>query len=234
MRIAVGCPVRNRGWILPSWFDHVERAFEALGVEPMYTFVVGSSEDRTLEIIEQRAPKALVAHTEEQLLPESSTRWTLPRFHELVTARNKLLINVRALGPDLFLSLDSDILINETTVPNLIETLEAHPNWAAVGGKLYMTPTGKHTPSYAFNKPAGGLVREEAEGCFRVEIIMALKLMQPEAYYVDYRYSEKGEDVAWSLDCAKSGLILGWDGRVANKHVMLNRQLYETDPRVGY
>lgn len=226
--------MRDRAWVLPTWFDYVERAFERLGEKPLYTFAIGSSDDRTAEIIAERAPDALVSYTEEAPIASTSTRWTIERFHDLVAARNQLLINVRALGPSLFLSLDSDILLNVDTLPSLLHTVRMHNDWAAVGGKLYMTPTGKHTPSYAFNKPAGGLVREESEGCFRVEILMALKLMHPEAYYVDYRHSEKGEDVAWSLDCAKAGLKLGWDGAVPNKHVMLPRQLHEIDPRVGY
>lgn len=225
--------MRDRAWVLPTWFDYVERAFDAIEVEPEYAFVIGTSSDETAGIIADRAPNALVSCTTEAPVV-SESRWTVDRFNDLAVARNALLIHVRALAPDLFLSLDSDILLSPKTLPNLIETLRAHLDWAAVGGKLYMQPMSTSAPSYAFNRPAGGLVREESDGVFQVEILMALKLMQPEAYYVDYSFSEKGEDVAWSIACRNSGLKLGWDGRVANKHIMLRRQLYEVDPRCGF
>lgn len=226
--------MRDRAWVLPTWFDFVEQAFAAIEVEPEYVFAIGTSSDETAGIISDRAPNALLTCTTEAPIPESASRWTSDRFNDLVVARNALLLCVRALGPDLFLSLDSDILLNPATLVNLVESLKSHTDWAAVGGKTYMTPSGTHCPSYAFNKPAGGLAREDSEGVFQVEILMALKLMQMEAYYVDYAFSEKGEDVAWSIACRNSGLKLGWDGRTCSKHVMNKKLFYVVDPRCGF
>ena len=33
MRLLVGCPVRDRNWILQSWFDHVLVAGDLAGVD---------------------------------------------------------------------------------------------------------------------------------------------------------------------------------------------------------
>lgn len=225
--------MRNRAWVLPTWFEHIERAFHYLDVELIYAFAIGSCDDDTELVIYEHAPNALVTFTSEAPIPDTATRWAQERFGEMAIARNALLGLVRAEDPDYFFSVDSDILLHERVIPNLIETYFAQP-WAAVGGKLYMTPSGTHCPSYAFNKAAGGLAREDSEGVFQVEIIMALKLIGADALQVDYGYSDKGEDVSWSLACRDAGLKLGWDGRVANKHVMVKRQLYEADPRVGF
>jgi hypothetical protein len=67
-----------------------------------------------------------------------------------------------------------------------------------------------------------------------VDVIMAMKLMKPSAYWVDYRDHEQGEDVGWSIACQEQHLRLGWDGRVCSKHVMKPEQLDPIDARCGY
>lgn len=237
--IVVGCPVRDRAWVLESWFECIDVAMAHAGerygpITVDFAFVIGSCSDDTAQVIERIEPEAHVLHTSEDAIPHSDRRWPIERVQDLVTARNQLLQIVRYAQPDFFLSADSDILLHPSAITNLLETYWDHENWSAVGGKLYMTPSGKHTPSFAFNKANGGLAREESDGVFEAQIIMALKLMDEDAYGVDYVYSEKGEDVGWSLACHDRGLKFGWDGRVASKHIMLKRQLHEVDPRVGF
>lgn len=238
MKLIIGCPVRDRAWVLPQWFEHVDVAMARVeaqygpDVDYEYAFVIGSCSDNTPALI--AATNARVLHTAEGDIPVSDRRWTTERFSDLVTARNGLLQIVRYEQPDFFVSVDSDILLHPNAIVNLLESYWGHEGWSAVGGKLYMTPSGTHTPSYAFNKAAGGLAREDSDGVFEAQIIMALKLMDEDAYNVDYVHSEKGEDVGWSLACHTQGLRFGWDGRVTNKHVMLKRQLHEVDARVGF
>jgi hypothetical protein len=63
---------------------------------------------------------------------------------------------------------------------------------------------------------------------------LAIKLMSPRAYNIDYRFHHQGEDIGWSVAATEKGLKLGWDGRICSKHVMAADQLQLVDPRCGY
>lgn len=229
-KLLVGCPVYRRDWILPLWFQHVEVAAVVAGVDIQYVFVADPDDSETLaEILSAHHPVHWVCQPE--LIPHDGRRvWNHDRFKWMVDLRNILLRAVRDIKPDLFLSLDSDILLNPLSIKSMMEGLD---RFDAVGGKLYMTG-GTTCPSWATFSRSAGLSRQDAEGFFPVEVIMACKLMTPMAFNVDYVFHEHGEDVGWSLAASMAGCRLGWDGRVANKHVMERGQEAKIDPRVGY
>lgn len=236
MKFAVGCPVRNRAWILPHWWDYTEAALAAAGIDDVdYYFVLGDSEDGTLEALRQCAGKYkrrmfFTSSTQEESLLLHARVWNDLRYDEMVRARNALLRMVRENEPDYFLSLDSDILLSPSTIQNM---LEHDDRFDAVGAKTYMTPGGDWCTSYAMLRN-GALHRDESCGVFAVDVIMAIKLMTPQAYAVDYVHHGQGEDIGWSIACRERGLRLGWDGRVANKHVMSPEHLDRVDPRCNY
>lgn len=226
--------------MLPTWFEYVEKAFNVIDVAPEYAFVVGSCTDNTVELMNEiTADKTgLVVCSSEPAVDLSQNRnWTDPkRYQEMADCRNQLLELVQRMQPDYFLSLDSDILLNPKTLPLLLEDLKEHEDWWAVGSKLYMTRAGRHAPSYAEGNGMGGLVRPDSDGVFSGHnlTIMALKLMDPRAYRIDYTGHSQGEDIGWSTAVRSAGGKLGWDGRTTSKHVMQKRQLYEVDPRCSY
>jgi hypothetical protein len=115
----------------------------------------------------------------------------------------------------------------------LMDDMEADP-WDAIGSRCYMTTTGRNWPSWGRLSPRGHLQRYDAEGYFPVDVIMAIKLMRPAAYQIDYQSHAQGEDIGWCLACHRAGLRLAWDGRVASKHVLQPHLLHRLDPRVGY
>jgi hypothetical protein len=230
MSILVGCPVYKRGWVLPRWFEHVDKACAVAGVEPEFAFVVDPRDDETMDAITEYPGVGYVWGREEDEPHPDERKWNTARWHWMVELRNDLLAIARAVQPDFFLSVDSDILLHPDALKNMLETAEQAD---AVGGKVYMTPLGRQFPSYATLK-TGGLKREESSDVFRTEIIMALKLMKPAAYNVDYAFHEQGEDIGWSLACKEAGLVLKWDGRVASKHVMSPELLDVVDQRVGF
>lgn len=230
MSLVVGCPVSRREWILPAWFDHVERAAEVAGLEPRYTFVV-HPDDPSWDLIVGRDPNAWLVEA-----PFNRGRdvrdWGPPaRYQQMVELRNLLLGAVRLQQPDLFLSLDSDILLHPDQLKFMIEALD---RFDAVGGRCYMTASGTRFPSWGRLTRTGGLQRIDGDGTFPVEVIMACKLMSPKAYAVDYRFDLQGEDVGWSRACTESGVRLGWDGRVIAKHVLAPHLLTARDVRVGF
>jgi hypothetical protein len=236
--LLVGCPVRQRGWILRPWFLFVEQAALVAGLRPSYIVALAKADIGSREVIEKCCADAgrdlVVIETGEGLETVVQTYkrlWTEVRYGQMVQLRNLLLGKVRELEPKLFLSLDSDILIHEQVLANLASGLET---FDAMGGKCYMEPQGVRSPSYAMLLNANGLLREDANQVIPVDCIMAIKLMTPRAYGVDYRYHFQGEDIGWSVAAREQGLTLGWDGRIVSKHVMQPSQLELIDPRCGY
>lgn len=234
MNIAVGCPIQNRAFVFPSWLKSVRAAFDEIGVEPEYIFEYGDSFDETLSMLTTFEDGPLPDVHGAYLQVGEQHGWTDARYVEMAEIRNRLLGNVRALAPDYFLSLDSDILIAPGVLPNLLETIETR-DCGAVGGKLYMSSTGRFNPSYGqLMTYSGGLRRDDAEGVFPVDVIMAMKLMSPAAYHVDYQGHFQGEDIGWCIGCQQAGVKLIWDGRITSKHIMRPAMLDVIDERCGY
>lgn len=229
--VAIGCPVAHRAWVLDAWFDHIEEACDNALVEPRYVFV-GDPLDPSFRVIERRAGAFDLAEVPNRK-GDDTRRWDQPRYLEMVGLRNRLLGAVREFEPAFFLSIDSDILLHPDALNMLLEDMEKD-DYDAIGSRCYMTPTGRSCPSWARVSSQGSLQRYDSTGYFPVQVIMALKLMRPSAYAVDYELHVQGEDTGWSLACQRAGLRLGWDGRFGSKHVMQPYLLRRLDPRVGF
>lgn len=247
MRVAVGCPIRDRAWIFEEWVEHVRIAFDLAGLTPIWVFAIGvgpnGKDDGTQRIVTDlyRNEPGIWTEINEPAIPEKRM-WNPPRYEQMADYRNRLLGLVQAIKPDYFLSLDSDILIHPSALVCLMETITSKHNvagldcfWDAVGGKTFLSEVSSHHMTYASLGPSGGgLRRVKSDGVFPVEIIMAIKLMASTAYNIPYASHQFGEDIGWSLNCNKAGLHLGWDGRVTSKHVMNREALTKVDPRVGW
>lgn len=229
MNLIVGCPVSCREWILPTWFAHVERAAELAGLQPTYTFVCHPA-DRSWACLVEHAPTAAMV-TPSFNRGTDERRWNSARYEQMVELRNQLLGAVREQSPDLFLSLDSDILLHPDQLKLMIECLD---RFDAVGGRCYMTASGTRFPSWGRLSRYGNLQRTDVAGTFPVDVIMAIKLMTPAAYAVDYAFDIQGEDIGWCRAATQTGVRLGWDGRVIAKHVLAPHLLTPRDPRVGF
>lgn len=232
MKIVVGCPVTNRAWVLPSWFDAVERAFAKAEVEPVFEFVCGTSVDGTEELLQSLvAGRGRITLEEEDPVMGKNRVWNPGRYATMVSVRNRLLEGVREEAPDFFLSLDSDILLHEDALVNMLDTAS---RFDAVGGKCYMMPPPGKIPSYCNFSRANSLLRPDHNGIIKVHVIMAIKLMGRAAYAIDYETHPHGEDLGWSIACRQAGLKLGWDGRICSKHIVEEWMLNTMDKRVGY
>lgn len=236
--LIVGAPVRDRGWIIGNWFEYLAAAVEhetptcTVGV-----VLVGSKDDPTREEAERAAKHFCMSldwvEPEQDDVGPYERSWSMCRYDTMTSVRNTLLHRVRELQPDVFWSLDTDILVNEICLSSALRILK-EDRFDAVGMKLYMTPKGRGAPSYALLPPRGGLRRPDHEGVIQVDAIMASKLMSPQAYNIDYSSHMQGEDIGWSINARRSGCKLGWDGTSISKHVMSKDQLKVVDQRCGY
>lgn len=234
--LLVGCPVRARDWALPTWFEHVEVAAARAGFEPDFVFVGDPERDpATWDVIDKFADYHTVypvlVHENDMVVDR---RWEFARYERMAWLRNQMLEQVRDVMPTWFLSLDSDIMLHPDAIARMIETAGTSAAFDAVGSKAYLRTRGTRYPNWAKLDPAGHLVRSDFGGVMRVDVLMAIVLMKPDAYEVDYRVHALGEDIGWGLACKEAGVLLGFDGTVTSKHVMLREGLEIIDPRVGF
>lgn len=235
MKVLIGCPVRSREWVMSHWLMHSSLAADIAGVDIEYVFVM-SKEDPTLAVIEKNASAPFHVLDSQERVERDERHWNHTRYREMTRLRNWLLAEVRQREPDLFLSLDSDILLHPDALVYLLQSVE---HFDAVGGKCWMTDT-TDACSYIQLVNSHGFHRPDVRSVIPVDVIMAIKLMTPSALAVDYIFDSDGEDVGWSRQATKAGLKLGFDGRVCSKHVMarLNRngtsRLTTVDNRCGF
>lgn len=235
--IVVGCPVRRREWIIDRWFDAIEEATQRAGLVASYV-VVSEIEDPTLQALRRKAFQRELKeiHWEELETPISEDPyervWNHQRFHQMVALRNRLLQAVREMEPRWFLSIDSDILIHPDALCDLIE---ATSRFGAVGGATFMTPIGSGTgwPNCGWFRGAQGFIRYSIEhrGVIPVGVVMALKLLTPPAYAIDYRFHTEGEDLGFSLACQEAGIKLGWSNLHISRHIMSPDEIDREDDR---
>lgn len=236
-QLVVGCPIRDRAWIVEDWLTHIAGATHNAGLFDQVSVVLVG--DPRVDTSTFRAATSAAARlcttldsvaTREPAGPYVRT-WTLERFKHMSALRNMLLAKVRVHAPAYFWSVDSDVLVSADALSSAID---ASSTFDAVGSRCYMTQDGRDYPSRAVRSNDGTLVRDDDDRVSTADVIMAVKLMKPRAYAVNYAAHPLGEDVAWSLAAQRAGCALGWDGRTVSKHVMSEGALGRVDERCGY
>lgn len=224
--------MHERAWALPQWFDRL--ATQTHHPADCLTIVLnyGTSEDRTLEIIESEDRFKKIVVIETPGVPHQKDRWwTVERYEVMARLRNDMLSVVRDLAPDYFLSCDTDMMLP----PDALARLASHAavGWlAGVAPLTYMTPTGVGFPNWLTKTlqrptvPNVPLVPQWA--------VFGTVLMTPRLYAVDYRSHDWGEDIGWACNVEDSGLVLALATQVKVKHVMDSQYLNIVDERVGF
>lgn len=231
MELVIGCPVRNRNWILPKWFEAIENS--DLDIDYSFVFVVGEDDRETIDMISGLVGDyyhTVVLVSEPKIGPERV--WNRERYEHMSYLRNCLLHSVREIGPKYFLSLDSDIIVQPGQINSLIETLDT--GYDAVGGLTWFDPIDKRTTNVAMWKHLGmfdSFKRVQSRGIHPVDIIMGIKLMGPKAYNIDYSPSNLGEDLGWCAN-AYGKISIGFNGTIPALHVMSPEMIDFYDKRV--
>lgn len=234
MKVVVGCPTRNRTWILPKWKEYIENGLPS-DIEYQFVFVVGEDDAKTIDLLSEW-DNVFLLKTQEEEIGDMRSWADKTRYEHMAYIRNLLLAKVREISPDLFLSIDSDILLHPDVFTNVLETFE-QTNAAAVGSLAYLDKIDKSiTNAGMWIDPLRfkGFRRVKPNGSYEVDILMALKFMKPEAYHIDYSFHPSGEDLGWSRDAKKQQLKLAFNGIVGSKHVMSPEWLDREDKRIGW
>ena len=247
MRLIVGAPVANRDWCLPRWFECL--AGQSRRPDGMAFIHGGERGDRTWRVIERCAREHSFELDIQHDPAAPHPRHDDARFATLARLRNDLLAVVRdGMRADLFLSLDTDILLQD---PRTIERLGAliqagrcdlaqpvvflHPmapatwspaelpGWAYNFAWLRDHPT---LPTPTMDRPDP---REIPWGArITIDIPMACWLGNRDAMGCEYAHHPSGEDVAFAVSLRERGVRCVADTGLYARHVWadvdLNRE----------
>ncbi len=233
MKLIIGCPIYKRDWIIHHWIKCLLK--QSIDLSEV-GFVFETSPDdlstvhslSTWKNMDKRIPLFLI--NERTDIPhfshdENTRQWTISKYHNMVSLRNSILKTVRECQPDYYLSLDSDILLEN---PNTIELLIAHINSGAdaVSPLMFMTPVGTNFPSVMTWKDGSHdkAYRHQSYPIgtyFKSDIIMAAKMMSKDVYNnVDYEVHSQGEDLGWCRNAHKKGFNLYSASYIYAPHIM--------------
>lgn len=235
--IIAGCPATHREWIMKPWVAHLQRAAQHADVGLSIYCLVPSKDAPTAIAVQEACLSRGIELFLEQAdddKPDDERSWNPLRYERMCVLRNTMLDTVRSLMPNLFLSIDSDILIGRDVISKLITCMQER-EFDAVAGKIWLHETNKQIVNFAnFRRNLNTLQRRDQISTDKCDVIMALKLMTPAAYNIDYLPDDHGEDIGWSRNATSRGLILGYNGEAISKHCMNPKMLETIDPRVGW
>lgn len=237
-KILIGSPVYKRAWVLPLWFERIENQdvpLERLG----FVFEMAPDDDETLDVLlawHAKHPEVWcfdlrhntkVPHQEHR---NGRRSWSRDRYEHMSILRNSLLSRVRVYQPDRYFSLDTDVLLDDTSTISSLYNLTEYVADAAAP-LMYMTPVGNGHPSVMtwMSAEPGGIARRLSYPigeCFQADVIMAAKMMNRAVYNaVNYQYHRQGEDLGWSARCAELGFKLYSLSGIYAPHIMSEQML---------
>lgn len=121
-KVMIGCPVRNRAWILPRYLDSLQKLqYPEEYIE--YCFIINDSTDETLQILTRFAQEqsSRVRLVTVNLGPARGHLRGEYSFSRLACLRNRLLDEFLRSSCDYLFSLDSDILVSPFALTCLLE-----------------------------------------------------------------------------------------------------------------
>lgn len=222
--ILIGCPVYDRAWILPTWFEFIEKQnYPKANIG--FIFELGDNDDETHDVLWNWQ----VAHPEykgfdaqiymrisHEAHPDGTRVWGAQKYENMVTLRNNLLERVAGLSEqyDYYFSLDSDILLED---PETLNKLVAHAESLAGADVLsplsYMTPFDTEFPSAMtwVNDPGAQAIRDlnkyPVGEVFEADIVMAAVFMKKHVFEkIRYRWHLQGEDLGFATNLAYNDL----------------------------
>jgi hypothetical protein len=230
--IIVGCPTQNRAWILQEWFDHVIAAVPE-DWNLSFLLAVPQWDKQTLDLV-RNFKIAEVIITDEPERKDQRNWADTDSYHHMVDLRNSILRSVRVAKPDLYLSLDSDILIALNAIAEMYETMKAN-DANAVGSLTWLDPIDPACTNLGvFTNYGSRFERVREPGMHPVDVLMGIKLIDNLAYNVNYQWDAYGEDFGWAKAMKRAGAKIFCDGRSPSKHIMSPEWLDRVDKRVGW
>lgn len=216
MKVMVGAPVRNRGWILPR---HLDALLEQDEVEVEFLYVVNDCVDNTVDVLEHYN----IPYVTNNLSAENSHERGYYKLDSLAVLRNRLLDEFIKSDCDYLFSIDTDIIIPDGSLKKLIEDdkeiismlIKNNPTIPAHNIMRY---------SEEFDRVAHFEITEE--GIIEGDLTGAVYLIRREAIEAGVRYGYHwiGEDAYFSEKAKELGYKLYCDTRLRPIHAFDKQQ----------
>jgi hypothetical protein len=242
VKLVVGAPVCDRDWALPRWFECLRQQTRP---PDEYVFVVNDVTGNTRRLLHDLAPVEVpqlsYAVDETRYIPRQERQRHSAEhvYGDFAKRRNALLRMVLKRDPDVFLSLDTDIMLEDPTViGRLLQLLSAPKKLtegppALVAPCTFLHPTGRASECFNAAWWAAGdpgspdrawrraTAEDAAEGVQLIDIPMAAVMMRRSvAERCRYRYHAQGEDLGFAQDLERLGYRCLWDPDLEVRHVM--------------
>lgn len=223
LKVIIGCPVRNRAWILPCYLGCLEKLNKE-GLEVNFCFIINDCTDASPQILAkfaQKEPGRVSIITKDHRVPGGFRRGEY-NFNRLAELRNMLLQAFLHSDGDYLFSLDSDILVPENALNQLL-----HDNCDVVSALV--------CNGHELNDPGiYNILRQNANGSyihirdfprdqvFPVDCTGAACLIKRAVIEAGVCYSGLGggEDIAFCEMVLARGFNIYCDGRVECQHYM--------------
>jgi hypothetical protein len=249
MKLCVGAPVGDdREWVFDAWLD----ALRAQTVQPDYIrlvtgqaipgWVVHELEDQGVEY--DCAPSELPCYTRNQRTADPTDP---NRTNHFCALRNQLRGLMLETDADVFLSLDTDILLtNPDTIELLLDALFRY-HYSVAAPMVYLHPLGEEggcynaawwctselgDPKRAWQRISTDDIREhretlgsmfnidEALGPMTIDIPMAAVAMRRSVLEAcTYTPHEQGEDIGFADQLSANNFSIGWCYNLETWHV---------------
>ncbi|MDD3852220.1 MAG: glycosyltransferase [Syntrophomonadaceae bacterium] len=221
----IGCPVRNRAWVLPYYLQ----AMNSLNYpreKLQYCFVLNNSTDHSQEILEGFARTnntAIVICNQEK--PKGVQRGYYS-FAHLASLRNILLSQFLQSGADYLFSVDSDILVSAHSLSRLIANNCDIVAMLVCNGHQIGDP-GIYNILRQVDDRYEYIRDFPRDRVFPVDCTGAAYLIKRGVIAGGVRYSTDGggEDIGFCQQSREMGFQLYCDGTLEAAHIMHGNQL---------
>lgn len=224
MTVMVGCPVRNRGWILPKYLEHIYN-IDYPKEELIPCFILNDSTDNSERLLNEfmkkhgREYKNFIICVEhlDQVEDQRTHAVRQKIYHSLAWLRNQLLSQAISKKVDYLFSVDSDILVPRNILKDLIaadKDVVAAQIWNDDGKKfpnIMIQQEGKIKHYFDFPKQV----------LFPCDVTGAVYLMKRKVFTsTRYEFHRQGEDIGFCLNAKNQGFEIWADSRIQCTHIM--------------
>jgi len=208
MNLAIGCPIYNREWSLPRWFQSLfNQKINLKKTDLVFAYTEGN--DNTKDIIEKYGSKFNSLIILDCNDVKAFGNRDSERYYSLVILRNRIFDTLRELQPDYYFSYDSDILLPDETLKALIKEKKD-----IIGPWVDLVPPGG-IPNCVTLMPNGGGFRRRKPydkfypknaGVYEVSTVFAVSLISNKVFNsCYYKWHSGGEDYGFAEEVINAG-----------------------------
>ncbi|WP_405153084.1 glycosyltransferase family 2 protein [Paenibacillus sp. FSL K6-0108] len=202
-KVFIGAPVRNRAWIMERHLQSLKQQT----VHKQFLYILNDSEDQTEQILNDHQISYLT-HNLGKTFGHLRGQYS---YHNLALLRNILVMEFLKSDCDYLFSIDTDIIIPEQSLEQLIE------NDKDICAMLIRN----HPRIKAYNAMIGGKhISDFREGVIPVDLTGAVYLIKREVVEAGVRYGSHsiGEDAPFCEQAQQLGYELYVDTRLRPVH----------------